>query len=87
MRESVSAERAPGGARCVFLCCFLEYANGCKRSIRRGTFRSVPDLVANIERFVENYNQDSRPFLWTATADSIIKKIQRLCEAVAGTGH
>ncbi len=57
-----------------------------QRAIRRGTFRSVPDLVANIERFVENYNQDSRPFLWTATADSILKKIQRLCEAVAGTG-
>ncbi len=58
-----------------------------QRAIRRGTFRSVPDLVANIERFVENYNQDSRPFLWTATADSILQKIQRLCEAVAGTQH
>lgn len=58
-----------------------------QRAIRRGTFRSVPDLVANIERFVENYNQDSHPFLWTATADSILQKIQRLFEAVARTQH
>ena len=58
-----------------------------QRAIRRGTFRSVADLVANIERFVQNYNKNSRPFVWTATADSILEKIQRLCEAVAGTGH
>ena len=58
-----------------------------QRAIRRGTFRSVPDLVANIERFVRNSNKNSRPFLWTATADSILQKIQRLCEAIAGTGH
>jgi putative transposase len=58
-----------------------------QRAIRRGTFRSVPDLVANIERFVRNYNKNSRPFVWTATADSILEKIQRICEAVAGTAH
>jgi transposase len=58
-----------------------------QRAIRRGTFRSVPDLVANIERFVRNSNKNSRPFLWTATADSILQKIQRLCEAIAGTRH
>ena len=58
-----------------------------QRAIRRGTFRSVNDLVDNIQRFVENYNQNSCPFVWTATADSILEKIQRLCEAVAGTGH
>ncbi len=58
-----------------------------QRAIRRGTFRSVTDLVANIERFVRSYNKNSRPFVWTATADSILEKIQRLCEAIAGTGH
>ena len=58
-----------------------------QRAIRRGTFRSVPDLVANIERFVHHYNQHPRPFVWTATADSILGKIERLCKAVAGTRH
>ena len=58
-----------------------------QKAIRRGTFRSVKSLVANIERFIEHYNPKSKPFLWTATADSILKKINRLCKAIAGTGH
>ena len=58
-----------------------------QRAIRRGTFRSVRDLVANIERFVKRYNRRAQPFVWTATADSILEKIERLCKAVAATGH
>lgn len=58
-----------------------------QKAIRRGTFRSVSDLIANIERFVGNYNPRSRPFAWTATADSILQKIERLCKAIAGTRH
>ena len=33
------------------------------------------------------YNPEAHPFLWTATADSIIQKIQRLCHAISGAGH
>jgi putative transposase len=58
-----------------------------QRAIRRGTFRSVRDLVAKIERFVERYNRRCQPFVWTATPDSILEKIERLCKAIAGTGH
>ena len=58
-----------------------------QRAIRRGTFRSVKDLVANIERFVKNYNAKSKPFTWTATADSILEKIARLCKTISGTRH
>jgi putative transposase len=58
-----------------------------QRAIRRGTFRSVKELVAKIERSVKNYNSKSKPFAWTATADSIFAKIERLCKAIFGTGH
>jgi len=58
-----------------------------QRAIRRGTFRSVPDLVAKIERFVQAYNRHPHPFVWTATADSIFKKLERLCTSIAGTEH
>jgi len=58
-----------------------------QRAIRRGTFRSVPDLVAKIDTFVQHYNRRCHPFVWTATADSILAKIERLCKAIAGTGH
>lgn len=56
-----------------------------QKAIRRGTFHSVKELVAKIERFVYHYNAQARPFSWTATADSIFEKIQRLCECISGT--
>ncbi len=58
-----------------------------QRAIRRGTFKSVRDLIAKIEAYVKHYNRNCHPFSWTATADSILEKINRLCKAVAGTGH
>ena len=58
-----------------------------RRAIRRGSFTSVPDLVAKIDRFVKGYNRDARPFLWTATADAILGKIERLCTVINGTQH
>lgn len=58
-----------------------------QRAIRRGTFRSVKELVTKIDQFVHSDNQNARPFVWTATADSIFAKIQRLCERISGTEH
>lgn len=58
-----------------------------QRAIRRGTFRSVRDLVAKIDHFVTHYNRRCHPFSWTATADSILGKIGRICKVVAGTRH
>jgi putative transposase len=58
-----------------------------QRAIRRGTFRSVKELVAKIKQFVDHYNRNSRPFVWTATADSILEKIKRLCQRISGTQH
>lgn len=58
-----------------------------QRAIRRGTFRSVKDLVDNIKRFVDQYNKNSKPFIWTATASTILAKIERLCKGIAGTAH
>ncbi len=57
------------------------------KAIRRGSFNSVAALVARIDQFVQVYNKDSSPFAWTATADSIIEKIGRLCKSISGTGH
>src|ERR1700710_849245 len=45
-----------------------------QRAIRRGSFRSVKDLVEKIDAFVQLYNRSHRPFVWTATADSILGK-------------
>ncbi|HHG2225354.1 MULTISPECIES: IS630 family transposase [unclassified Synechococcus] len=58
-----------------------------QRAIRRGSFSSVKELIAKIEQFVAAYNKTKVPFNWTATADSILEKLQRLCAQISGTGH
>jgi len=58
-----------------------------ERTIRRGTFKSVKELLAKIDHFVQKYNRNTRPFIWTATADSILEKIKRLCQAISETRH
>lgn len=58
-----------------------------QQAIRRGTFRSVKELVAKIDQFVQNYNANTNPFVWTATADSILDKIKRLCQVISETQH
>ncbi|WP_454737662.1 IS630 family transposase [Cupriavidus necator] len=57
------------------------------KAIRRGSFTSVKELVQKIYHFVAHYNQNCKPFNWTATADSILAKLNRLCERISGTGH
>ena len=58
-----------------------------QKAIRRGSFSSVRQLVDKIRYFTDAYNPQARPFLWTATADSILQKIQRLCTTISGTRH
>jgi putative transposase len=58
-----------------------------QRASRRGTFRSVRDLVSKIDRFVRQYTRHSRPFVRSATPDSILQKIERPCRALVGTGR
>ena len=58
-----------------------------QRAIRRGTFKSAKDLIAKIDQFVQHYNAQTRPFVWTATPDSILEKIKRLCQYISETEH
>ena len=57
------------------------------RVIRRGSFKTVRELIKRIDSFVAHYNAHSRPFVWTATAQSILQKIGRLCNVINGTAH
>ena len=58
-----------------------------QRAIRRGSFRTVRELVQRIDTFVTRYNATSRPFVWTATADAILAKLHRLLTVISGTSH
>ena len=58
-----------------------------QQAIRRGSFRSVKELIRNIQKFVEHYNKNTTPFIWTATADSIFTKLKRLMLVINETSH
>jgi len=47
------------------------------KRIRRGVFLSVEDLERAIEEFLAAWNNDPKPFVWTATVDSIVEKLNR----------
>jgi transposase len=47
------------------------------KALRRGVFHSVPDLVASIQEYIDAHNDDPKPYVWTATAESILAKVAR----------
>lgn len=53
-----------------------------QESIRRGAFLSVPDLEATISAYLERHNADPKPFVWTASASSILEKVTRAKQAL-----
>ena len=66
----------------------LGYVKGVtQRAIRRGSFSSVKQLTGKINRLVNDYNSKTRPFVWTATADSILAQVERLSKLICGTAH
>ena len=57
------------------------------KAIRRGVFRSVPELIAAIEAYLNAKNADPKPFVWTASAEAILEKVRRgrvALQAIAG---
>jgi transposase len=48
-----------------------------RQAVRRGTFRSVRDLMIKIRHFINGWNDRKHPFIWTKTADEVLRKINR----------
>ena len=49
-----------------------------RRRLKRGVFKSIHDLHCAINRYIEEHNQDPKPFVWTKSADKIRDKLNRL---------
>jgi transposase len=58
-----------------------------EQRIRRGSFTSVSSLEKSIQEYLAANNRRPKPFVWTASADLILGKIQRLCERINNSGH
>jgi hypothetical protein len=48
-----------------------------RKSVRRGSFRSVRALVGHIEHYLDHWNDDPTPLVWTKDPADIIKKAVR----------
>lgn len=59
------------------------FAQLTDRRIRRGAFRSVPELERAIEDYLRTHNRTPRPFVWTKNADLILDKVRKLAERLA----
>ena len=47
------------------------------KRIRRGVFHSVKQLIAAIDTYIGNHNENPRSFVWTAKAEAILEKVRR----------
>jgi transposase len=58
-----------------------------RKLLRRGTHRSVRQLNADIRDWIETWNEDPKPFVWTKTADQILDSIRRYCDRINDSRH
>ena len=58
-----------------------------RQAIRRGSFRSVKELIARIDAFTAQWNEGSSPFTWVKSADEILAKAVRKPRATSESGH
>lgn len=57
------------------------------KKLRRGTHRSVRELNTDIRAWIETWNNNPRPYVWTKTADQILNSISRYCNRINASGH
>jgi transposase len=50
--------------------------------LRRGVFRSLPELVEALQQYIASYNKEPKPYVWTAKAGDILAKVKRAREKV-----
>ena len=55
--------------------------------LRRGTHRSVAELEQSIRTWIDTWNDDPTPFVWTKTADQILDSIATYCQRINASGH
>ncbi|SNY67426.1 DDE superfamily endonuclease [Paractinoplanes atraurantiacus] len=57
------------------------------KKLQRGTHRNVRDLNKDIRTWIQTWNDDPRPYVWTKTADQILESIKRYCTRINDSRH
>jgi hypothetical protein len=63
------------------------FAEITERCVRRGSHTAVAQLETAMLEYLRKRNRDPKPFVWTADADLILGKIQRLSKRISNSGH
>jgi hypothetical protein len=63
------------------------FAELTRRRLQRGTHRSVADLTADINAWLDTWNDNPHPFVWTKTADQILDTIRSYLQRINDSGH
>jgi transposase len=63
------------------------FAELTTKKLRRASHRSVRELNNDIRAWIESWNDNPRPFVWTKTADQILESIARYCKRINDSGH
>jgi len=57
------------------------------KKLKRGAHTSVRALNTDIRAWIETWNENPRPYVWTKTSDQILESIARYCERINASGH
>jgi transposase len=63
------------------------FAELTTKKLRRGAHRSVRALNTDIRAWIQTWNNDPKPFVWTKTADQILESISRYCNRINESRH
>ena len=63
------------------------FAELTARKLRRGVHRSVRDLNKDIRAWIDQWNQNPKPYVWTKTAEQILETLAAYCERITDSGH
>jgi len=63
------------------------FAQLTTKQIKRGTHRSTLALEQAIKDYVNTYNENPKPFIWTKSADQILESVARFCKRISDSGH
>ena len=63
------------------------FAEVSERCVRRGSHTAVRVLEKAMLDYLDRRNRNPKPFVWTADADLILGKVERLCKRISRSGH
>ncbi len=63
------------------------FAELTTRKLRRSAHRSVTELETDIRKWINEWNKDPRPFVWTKSADEILETLATYCQRTIDSGH